>query len=95
MWMQVREKNISDRSINDSDMLKWIDIIFKSSCMLPGTLPEFTRIVFKIVNRYLLKLLSADFLASSFIKLVEQSKLVGAALKEKIIESNASAVTLG
>lgn len=38
MWINVRMKNISDRSNNDTDMLKWIDIIFKSACMLPGTL---------------------------------------------------------
>lgn len=37
MWVMVREKNILDRSSGDSDMLKWVDIIFKSACMLSGT----------------------------------------------------------
>lgn len=72
MWMHVRAKNISDRSINDSDMLKWIDIIFKSACMLPGTISQFTKLTFKIINRYLTKTIYQDFLESSFNRLVEQ-----------------------
>lgn len=88
MWMQVREKNISDRSSNDTDMIKWIDIIFKSACMLPGTLSEFTRLVFKIINRYLGKVVAGDFLPSSFSKLVDQSKSVGSSLRDKINENS-------
>ena len=80
MWMQVREKNICDRANNDTDMIKWIDIVFKSACMLPGTLPEFTKLTFKIINRYLGKVASQDFVASSFVKLVEQSQNVGLSL---------------
>ena len=53
MWVQVREKNIGDRSATDNDMHKWIDIIFKSQCILPGTVGDFTKLTFKIVNRYL------------------------------------------
>ena len=52
--------------------------------MLPGTLAEFTRLVFKLVNRYLTKMLAADFLPSTFAKVVEQSRTVGEALREKI-----------
>lgn len=69
-------------------MLKWIDIIFKSACMLPGTLSDFTRLAFKIINRYLGKVGSNDFLPSTFSKLVDQSKSVGLALREKINENS-------
>jgi hypothetical protein len=90
MWMHVRVKNIGDRSNNDTDMLKWVDIIFKSACMLPGTLSEFTKLAFKIVHRYLTKAVTQEFLASSFNRLVEQQDSVGAALKEKILAANQS-----
>lgn len=70
MWVTVREKNILDRSSNDTDMLKWIDIIFKSNCMLPGTFTDFLKLTFKLINRHLNKATQNDFLSSSFNKLV-------------------------
>jgi hypothetical protein len=48
--------------------------------MLPGTLSDFTRLVFRIVNRYLSKMVTSDFLPSTFTKIIEQSKTVGQAL---------------
>jgi hypothetical protein len=95
MWVHVREKNISDRSTNDTDMLKWVDIVFKNACLLPGTLPDFTRLMLKIVNRYLAKAVSQEFLASSFNKLVEQSKSLGPVLREKIVAANPRAKSVG
>ena len=49
--------------------------------MLPGTLSEFTRLAFKLVNRYLNKMVAGDFLPSTFSKIVEQSRTVGEALR--------------
>ena len=56
MWIMVREKNILDRSNNDTDMLKWVEIIFKQACILPGTISDFLKLTFKLVNRYLDKI---------------------------------------
>ena len=68
-------------------MLKWVDIIFKSQCMLPGTLSEFTKLIFKIVNRYLGRVVGQEFVASSFNRLIEQHLTVGTAVKEKILSA--------
>jgi len=66
-----------DRSNNDSDISKWIDIIFKNSCMLPGTLTDFLKLTFKLINRYLSKVNNADFSPSAFNRLIEQKSDIG------------------
>ena len=87
MWVMVREKNILDRSNNDPDLLKWIDIIFKQACMLPGTLPDFLKLAFKLVNRYLDKVAKAEFSPAAFNRLVEQQQKVGEIVAQKILEN--------
>lgn len=77
MWVMVREKNILDRSAADNDVLKWVDIIFKQSCILPGTLTDFLKLTFKLVNRYLDKNAKAEFSPTAFNRLVEQHEKVG------------------
>lgn len=43
-WADIRAKNIMDRSEKDSDLIKWIDIIFKSNCMLEGVKTNMVRL---------------------------------------------------
>jgi ethanolamine transporter EutH len=80
----VREKNILDRSSNDADVLKWIDIIFKQTCMLPGTFSDFLKLTFKFINRYLNKVGKSEFLPSAFNRLVEQHQKIGPIIYQKI-----------
>jgi hypothetical protein len=94
MWVMVREKNILDRSNNDSDLLKWIEIIFKQACMLPGTLTDFLKLAFKLVNRYLDKTGKAGFLPATFNRLVEQHQKVGAVIAQKILEHSKDSESL-
>nr|BAJ98362.1 predicted protein [Hordeum vulgare subsp. vulgare] len=84
MWVMVREKNILDRSNNDHDLLKWVDIIFKQACMLPGTLTDFLKLTFKVVNRYLDKTAKADFLPAAFNRLVDQREKVSSMVAQKV-----------
>ena len=86
MWVTVREKNILDRSGSDSDMFKWVDIIFKPNCLLPGTLPDFLRLTFKLITRHLTKTLSVNFESSIFNRLVEQHQRLGEVIAQKIID---------
>lgn len=94
MWVMVREKNILDRSNNDPDLLKWIDIIFKQACMLPGTLTDFLKLTFKLVNRYLEKTAKADFQPTAFNRLVDQHEKVGPMVAQKVLENAKDAVGL-
>ncbi len=66
-------------------MLKWIDIVFKSNCMLPGTLSDFAKLSLKIINRYLSKLSNGDFVPASFNRLIEQNQKVGELVAQKIL----------
>ena len=85
MWVMVREKNILDRSASDTDLLKWVDIIFKQACILPGTLTDFLKLTFKMVNRYLDKVGKTEFQPASFNRLVEQHEKIGTILGQKIV----------
>lgn len=79
-----------DRSNNDSDISKWIDIIFKNSCMLPGTLTDFLKLTFKLINRYLSKVNNADFSPSAFNRLIEQKSDIGRQVAQRIVENLAN-----
>ncbi len=84
MWVMVREKNILDRSAADGDLVKWVDIIFKQACILPGTLTDFLKLTFKLVNRYLDKTVKSDFSPTLFNRIVDQYEKVGPLVREKI-----------
>lgn len=55
--------------------------------MLPGTLPDFLKLAFKLVNRYLDKVAKADFSPAAFNRLVEQQQKVGEIVAQKIVEN--------
>jgi len=45
--------------------------------MLPGTLTDFLKLTFKLINRYLSKVIKADFSVANFNRLVEQRFKLG------------------
>lgn len=45
--------------------------------MLPGTLTDFLKLTFKLINRYLSRISKSDFLASNLNRLVEQQQKLG------------------
>jgi hypothetical protein len=53
--------------------------------MLPGTLPDFLKLAFKLVNRYLERAGKADFQPATFNRLVEQREKVGALVAQKVL----------
>lgn len=56
--------------------------------MLPGTLPDFFKLAFKLVNRYLDKVAKAEFSPAAFNRLVEQHQKVGEIVAQKIVENS-------
>lgn len=55
--------------------------------MLPGTLPDFLKLAFKLINRYLDKVAKAEFSPAAFNRLVEQHQKVGDIVAQKIVEN--------
>lgn len=55
--------------------------------MLPGTFPDFLKLSFKLVNRYLDKVAKAEFSPAAFNRLVEQQQKVGEIVAQKIVEN--------
>lgn len=52
--------------------------------MLPGTLTDFLKLSFKLINRYLSKIVKSDFVPTVFNRIVEQHIKVGKLISSKV-----------